>query len=98
MDKDIIIAPIISEKSMRDANESKFTFKVKIWANKKMIRKAIEDKFKVNVLDVKTAIVKGKKKRAGARRIEILQSAWKKAVAKVKEGEKIALFDIGEKK
>lgn len=97
MDHDIILAPIISEKSMKDAKSNKFTFKVLIQANKKMIKKAIEDQFKVDVLDIKTAIVKGRKKRAGARRIEILQSAWKKAVAKVKTGEKISLFDIGGK-
>jgi large subunit ribosomal protein L23 len=95
--QDIIIAPIISEKSMKDAKSNKFTFKVLMQANKKMIKIAIEDKFKVDVLDIKTAIVKGKKTRAGKRRIEILHSPWKKAVAKVAPGQKISIFDIGEK-
>lgn len=96
--QDIIIAPIISEKSMKDAGIDKFTFKVSMQANKKNIKKAIEDKFKVNVLDIATMIVKGKSARAGKRRIEISQSPWKKAVVRVKAGEKIALFDIGGKK
>ncbi len=95
--QDIILAPIITEKSMKDAKSNKFTFKVSTHANKRMIRKAIEDKFKVDVLDIKTAVVKGKKTRGGKRRTEILQSAWKKAIAKVAPGEKISLFDIGGK-
>lgn len=95
--QDTIIAPIISEKSMKDAKSNKFTFKVSMHADKKMIKIAIEDKFKVDVLDIRTAIVKGKKTRAGKRRIEILQSSWKKAIAKVPPGQKISLFDIGGK-
>lgn len=94
---DIIIAPIISEKSMKDANANKFTFKVSMRANKKMIKIAIEDKFKVNVLDIATVIVKGKKTRVGRKRTKILQSPWKKAIAKVASGQKISLFDIGGK-
>jgi len=95
--QDIILAPIISEKSMKDAGSNKFTFKVAIQSNKKMIKKAIEDKFKVNILDIKTAIVKGKKIRAGKKRTEISQSPWKKAVAKVATGQKISIFDTGGK-
>ena len=94
---DIILAPIISEKSMKDVASDKFTFKVSMQADKKRIKKAIEDQFKVSVLDVVTMVVKGRKKRAGPRRVEILQSSWKKAIARVKKGEKIALFDIGGK-
>lgn len=94
---DILLAPVISEKSMKDAKGHKFTFKVLMTSNKKDIKKAIEDKFKVNVLNVSTIIVKGRKKRAGKKRLEILQSPWKKAIARVKEGQKIALFDIGGK-
>lgn len=95
--QDIILGPVISEKSMKDAKSNKFTFKVSMKAHKKMIKKTIEDKFKVNVLDIATMVVKGKRIRAGKRRVEILQSAWKKAIAKVAPGEKISLFDIGGK-
>ena len=51
---DIIISPIISEKSMNDASAGKFTFKVAMHAHKAGIKKEIEDKFKVNVIKVAT--------------------------------------------
>ena len=94
---DVIIAPIISEKSMRDVSSNKFTFRVAKQANKGIIKKAIEDKFKVNALRISTSIVKGKKSRFGTRRIEVLQSSWKKAVIKLRQGQKIGLFDVGGK-
>lgn len=96
--QDIILGPIITEKSMKDVKSNKFTFRVSMRSNKKTIKIAIEDKFKVDVLDIKTMIVKGKKTRAGKRRIEILKSPWKKAIAEVASGQKIPLFDIGGKK
>lgn len=92
---DVIIRPIISEKSMQHAILGKFTFHVVKGVHKGVIKKAIEEKFKVNVMRISTNIVKGKKSRAGKRRLEILKSPWKKAVATLKEGEKIALFDVG---
>jgi large subunit ribosomal protein L23 len=94
---DVIIRAIISEKSMQHANSGKFTFHVAKGAHKGIIKKTIEDKFKVNVVGISTNIVKGKKTRSGTRRIEILKSAWKKAVVKLKTGQKIALFDVGGK-
>ena len=95
---DLILGPIISEKSMKDAGANKFTFRVNLHSDKNKIRKAIEDKFKVNVLKVSTIIVKGGKKRQGTRRIEVSKRPWKKAIVKVKDGQKIDLFDVGGKK
>jgi len=92
---DVIIRPIISEKSMQHVNLGKFTFHVAKGANKGMIKKAIEEKFKVNVVRISTNIVKGKKSRSGTRRIEILKSPWKKAVVTLEPGQKIGLFDVG---
>ena len=94
---DVIIAPTISEKSMKDVSSGKFTFRVALGADRKMIKKAIEDKFKVNVIRTSTSIVKGKKSRSGTRRIEVLQSSWKKAIVTLKQGQKIGLFDVGGK-
>lgn len=94
---DVIIRAIISEKSMQQANLGKFTFRVLKSAHKKAIKKAIEEKFKVDVVGISTNIVKGKKARVGTRRIEILKSPWKKAIATLKTGQKIALFDTGGK-
>lgn len=95
---DLILGPIISEKSMKDAVLNKFTFRVHLNSDKNKIRKAIEDKFKVDVIGVSTIIVKGGTKRSGARRIEVSKRPWKKAIVKVKDGQKIDLFDVGGKK
>lgn len=94
---DVIVRPIISEKSMQHAVSGKFTFHVAKGANKGAIKKTVEDKFKVNVMRISTNIVKGKKTRGGKRRIEILKSPWKKAMVTLKVGQKIALFDVGGK-
>lgn len=97
MDREYIIAPIISEKSIKDAGNGKFTFRVATYSNKKQIKKAIEEKFKVNVIGVLTAIVKGKTIKSGRRRIEITKSPWKKATVILSKGHKIDLFDVGGK-
>ena len=91
----VILGPIISEKSMSGAASGRYTFKVFTTAGKKDIKKAVEDKFKVNVLKVSTVIVKGRKARAGVRRVEVLQSSFKKAFVTVGKGQKISIFDSG---
>ncbi|MEX2007228.1 MAG: 50S ribosomal protein L23 [Candidatus Levyibacteriota bacterium] len=90
---DVILGPIISEKSSKDAGISRFTFKVTKAANKYAIKKAVEDKFRVNVVSVATTVVKGRSQRFGARRIEITLPSWKKAIVQLKTGEKIDLFE-----
>ena len=97
MDREnIIIKPIITEKSMQDAAAGKFTFQVLKTADKKTIRRAVEEKFKVNTVGISTIIIKGKKRRVGARRVEVLQSPYKKAVIALKTGQKIDLFDVAQ--
>lgn len=91
----IIISPIISERSMDDVSRAKFTFKVNKNANKCQIKRAIEEKFKVNVLGIKTLNMKGKTKRFGQKRIETKTSGFKKAIVLLKEGQKIDLFEVG---
>lgn len=90
---DIIIAPVISEKSTKGIQDGKFTFKVEKTATKGEIKRAIENQFKVNVLRVKTSIVKGRKSRVGARRMEVAQSSFKKAIVTLKQGQKIDIFE-----
>lgn len=94
MNASVIIAPIISEKSMSDAGKGKFTFRVKKFADKNTIRKQVEEQFKVNVTGVSTITIKGRAHRTGTRRVENLQSPFKKAIVSLKPGEKIALFDV----
>jgi large subunit ribosomal protein L23 len=91
----IIIAPIVSEKSMSDVAKNRYTFKVEVKANKDEIRKEISRKFKVDILKISTIIIKGRKYKSGARRSEVLQSPFKKAIVTVKVGQKISIFDQG---
>lgn len=93
----VILGPVITEKSMKDASAGKFTFRVEKKADKNQIKKAVEGKFKVNVLDVATIIVKPKQKMSFQRHM-VTTPSWKKAVVKVLKDQKIALFDIGGKK
>lgn len=93
--RDVIIAPIITEKSMQDAGLNKFTFKVATHANKPLIKSAIEEKFKVKVLKIFVSLVKGRTDKKGIRREEFVKSMWKKATVKLPKDQKIALFDTG---
>ncbi len=89
---DIIIKPIITEASMQGLAEKKYTFKVAKTANKIEIANAIEELFKVKVLDVNTSIVKSKPKRLGVHLGKT--SEWKKAVVTLTADSKtIEFFD-----
>ena len=76
--EDIIIKPIITEKSSMDMQEGKYTFKVNKKATKPEIAKAVEKLFEVKVLKVNTINVKGKEKRVGVHKGRT--SDWKKAI------------------
>lgn len=91
--RNIILKPIITEKTTREAKEGKCSFVVAIGANKASIKKAIEDKFSVNVVGITTAIVKGRSKRVGKRSTKLNISPWKKATAKLGKGQKIDIFE-----
>ncbi len=93
-----IIRPIITEKSIKDAQNGRYTFEVAKDAEKPAIRQSVHDTFSVDVLEVHTSIVKGGRKKVGKRKREVTIGAWKKATVRLKEGQKINLFDIGEKK
>ncbi len=91
--EDIIIAPVVTEKSMAAAREKKYTFKVASGANKIEIKKAAEQLFdgivvsKVNVVNVR-----GQEKRYG--RFTGYTESWKKAVITLTEASKtIDFFD-----
>lgn len=89
--RDIIIAPIISENSTGLIEKfNTYTFRVAKKANKIEIRKAIEEIFKVKVLNVNTINVTGKKRRV--RIHEGKAPDWKKAMVKLAEGEEIEVF------
>ena len=86
----IIIRPVVSEKSYVLAAADKYTFRVHPDAHKTQIRQAVEQLFEVTVVDVKTMSVKSKPKRRGL--TSGYTRAWKKAVVQVKEGDSIPIF------
>ena len=89
---DIIIKPIVSEKSMDQVADRKYTFKVAIGANKIEIKKAVEEIFGVKVEKITTLRVLGKIKRMGATSGK--RADWKKAIVKLTPDSKtIEFFD-----
>lgn len=91
--QDIIIRPIITEKSMDGLADRKYTFKVMKSANKIEVKKAVEALFGVKVEKVNTISVKGKKKRMG--RSEGYTSDWKKAIVTLTADSKTIVFFDG---
>ena len=79
--EEIIIKPIVTERSSMDLQEGKYTFKVNKKATKVEIAKAVEKLFGVKVLSVNTISVKGKQKRVGAH--VGMTSDWKKAIVTI---------------
>ena len=79
--EEIIIAPVVTEKSNDELQQGKYTFKVNKKATKVEIAKAVEKLFEVKVLNVNTMIVKGKTKRV--RYVEGKTPDWKKAIVTI---------------
>jgi large subunit ribosomal protein L23 len=86
----VIIRPVVSEKTYALAVAGKYTFRIHPDANKTQVRQAIESLFDVSVVDVRTSTVPSKPKRRGytAGRTR----GWKKAVVQVAEGQTIPIF------
>lgn len=76
--EEVIIAPVITEKSNMEMQNGKYTFKVARKATKVDIKRAVEKLFEVKVLSVNTMTVKGKEKRVGVHQGRT--SDWKKAI------------------
>lgn len=89
----ILKKPIITEKSMKLAQNGLYTFEVDKDATKPEVAKMVAEKFNVKVLKVKMINIKGKVK--SQRRVRKLYQlpGYKKAIVQVKKGEKIALFE-----
>ncbi len=86
----VIIRPVVSEKSFVLAEAGMYTFRVHEKAHKTQIRQAIEELFEVSVVGVRTASVKSKPKRRGQTSGRTRQ--WKKAIVQVAEGDTIPIF------
>ncbi|MGI8714801.1 MAG: 50S ribosomal protein L23 [Solirubrobacteraceae bacterium] len=90
----VIIHPVLTEKSYVLAEAGKYTFRVHEKAHKTQIRQAIEQLFAVKVVEVRTASVKSKPKRRGQTSGQTRQ--WKKAIVQVREGDTIPVFQVFE--
>lgn len=89
--RDIIVKPVITEETVSMMEENKYVFRVSLTANKIEIKQAVEEIFKVKVVEVRTLRVKGKTKRVG--RYEGKTSNWKKAIVKLVDGDHIEVFE-----
>ena len=86
----VIIRPVVSEKSYVLATADKYTFRVHKDAHKTQIKQAVEQLFDVTVLEVRTSAVPSKPKRRGY--TSGRTRAWKKAVIQLSEGDTIPIF------
>lgn len=89
--RDLLIRPIITEKTSMMMQDNKYTFKVPLTANKTEIRVAVEQIFNVKVEKVNTVRVFGKTKRMG--KYVGKRSDYKKAIVKLAEGNTIKIFE-----
>ena len=87
---EVLLAPVVSEKSYPLITDRKYTFKVHKDAHKTQIRQAVEQLFEVKVQDVKVLKVQPKPKRRGLTRGT--RPGWKKAIVQLREGESIEIF------
>ena len=95
---EIVIRPVISEKSIDESNRGKYTFAVHERANKIQIKAAIEELYKkenVTVVSVNVLTTKAKEKKRGTRRGRIVgyTTPWRKAVITLAPGQKIEFFE-----
>ena len=88
---DVLLAPVVSEKSYSGLADRKYTFKVHQDAHKTQVRQAVEQLFGVKVLSVNIVKVKAKPKRRGT--FNGVRPGWKKAIVQLREGQTIEIFE-----
>ncbi len=87
----ILIAPVVSEKSYQGIADGTYTFRVHKDAHKTQVRQAVEALFDVRVDRVNIVKVQAKPKRRGA--FKGTRPGWKKAIVKLHEGQTISIFE-----
>jgi len=88
---EVLIAPVVSEKSYGQIAQNRYTFKIHQDAHKTQVRQAVEELFDVKVLNVAIIKVQAKPKRRGS--IKGIRPGWKKAVVQLKQGDSIEIFE-----
>ena len=86
----VLIRPVVSEKSYEQIQTNQYTFRVHKDAHKTQIRQAVEELFEVKVVSVNVVKMPAKPKRRGM--IKGTQPGWKKAIVQVAEGQEIQIF------
>lgn len=89
--RDILLAPVVSEKSYSLIEASKYSFKVHPKAHKTQIRQAVEELFDVKVIAVNVLKVQPKPKRRGVHKGS--KPGWKKAIVQLRAGDTIEIFE-----
>ncbi len=89
--RQVIIAPVVSEKSYSLIENDKYSFRVHEKAHKTQVRQAVEELFDVNVVAVNILKVQPKPKRRGVSRGR--KPGWKKAIVQLRPGERIEIFE-----
>ena len=89
--RQVLIAPVVSEKSYSLIEENKYSFRVHQKAHKTQIRQAVEELFDVTVVGVNVVKVQPKPKRRGMHRGT--RPGWKKAIVQLAEGDRIEIFE-----
>jgi large subunit ribosomal protein L23 len=87
---EVLIRPVISEKSYEQITQNRYTFKVHQDAHKTQIRQAVEELFDVKVVAVNVIKVQAKPKRRGV--TKGMRKGWKKAIVELKAGDSIEIF------
>ena len=87
----ILIKPVVSEKSYNQITENRYTFRVHPDAHKTQVRQAVEELFEVKVVAVNIVKMPPKPKRRGM--IKGTKPGWKKAIVELKAGDKIEIFE-----
>ena len=87
----VILAPIVSEKSYQGTADGKYTFKVHQDAHKTQVRQAVEELFDVKVTRVNIVKVQAKPKRRGL--FKGTRPGWKKAIVQLRAGDTIEIFE-----
>jgi large subunit ribosomal protein L23 len=87
----ILLSPVVSEKSYAGIADGRYTFKVHQDAHRTQVRQAVEDLFGVHVERVNMVKVQAKPKRRGL--FKGVRPGWKKAIVQVREGETIEIFE-----
>ena len=87
----VLLRPVISEKSYEQIAQNKYTFKVHQDAHKTQVRQAVEELFDVTVVAVNILKVQPKPKRRGL--YKGIRPGWKKAIVELKAGDSIEIFE-----